>query len=95
MSVDVDASIKNALGRPKEGVHSWRIFDIAIVDVALTLVAAWLIARYMEVPLWQPALILFVLGIIAHRAFGVRTTVDKWLFPTGGIFEKKKVRFDV
>jgi hypothetical protein len=85
--------LKDALGRPKEGVHSLRIFDIAVVDVVLTVVAAWCIARYMDVPLWKPTIGLFALGIVAHRAVGVRTTVDKWLFPASVL--QKKVRFDV
>jgi hypothetical protein len=25
--------------------------------------------------------VLFIVGIISHRAFCVRTTVDKWVFP--------------
>ena len=78
---------KDVLGRPKEGVHSWRIFDIAVVDVALTLVVAALITWYSQIPLWQTSLALFIVGIVLHRAFCVRTTVDKWLF-------KKSVRFE-
>ena len=31
------------LGKPREGIHSFRIFDIAIVDVILTFVLAWFI----------------------------------------------------
>jgi len=78
---------KDVLGRPKEGVHSWRIFDIAVVDVALTLVVAALITWYSQIPLWQTSLALFIAGIVLHRAFCVRTTVDKLLF-------KKSVRFN-
>ena len=84
---------KDVLGRPSEGVHAWRVFDIAIVDVTLTLVAAALIAAYFHLPLWQPALALFVSGIIAHRLFCVRTTVDKWL--TRLLTEPKRERFEV
>ncbi len=78
---------KDVLGRPKEGVHSWRILDIAVVDVALTLVVAALITWYSQIPLWQTSLVLFTAGIVLHRAFCVRTTVDKLLF-------KKSVRFE-
>ena len=35
-------------------------------------------------------IVLFVLGIILHRVFCVRTTIDKLLFPTSS----KKVTFD-
>lgn len=77
---------KDVFGRPKEGAHSWRIFDVAVVDVVLTLIIAGLVTRYSQIPLWQTALALFAVGIASHRAFCVRTTVDKWLF-------KKSVRF--
>jgi hypothetical protein len=79
---------KDVFGRPKEGAHALRAFDVAVVDVALTLVLAAVVAAYFQVPVWKCALALFVLGIAAHRAFCVRTTVDKWLFPSG-----KRVRF--
>jgi hypothetical protein len=80
---------KDVFGRPKEGAHALRVFDVAIVDVVLTLVFAAAVSMYFHVPAWQCALGLFALGIVAHRAFCVRTTVDKWLFPDGG----KRVRF--
>ena len=82
---------KDVFGRPKEGAHATRVFDLAIVDVVLTLVVATAVSMYFHLPLWQCALGLFALGIVAHRAFCVRTTVDKWLFPGGS--EKKRVRF--
>ncbi len=65
-------------GRPKEGVHKYRIFDIAVVDTLLTIVAAFLISRRH---FWIVLLGLFITGIILHRLFCVRTTIDKLLFP--------------
>ena len=71
---------KDALGVPKQGNHSYRVFDIAIVDVLLTVLGAWLFSRFFG-GFWCWLIILFLLGIILHRLFCVRTTVDKWLFP--------------
>ena len=34
---------KNALGRPGKGIHSYRIANIAVVDVALTVLMAYII----------------------------------------------------
>ena len=34
---------KNALGRPGKGIHSFRIANIAVVDVALTFVLAYVL----------------------------------------------------
>ena len=72
---------KDILGKVGQGAHSIRIFNIAIVDVLLTIIAAYIIHllapsyRFLSV-----LLILFASGIILHRIFCVRTTVDKLLF---------------
>ena len=75
-------------GRPKEGVHKYRMFnDIAVVDTVLTIIAAFLISRRH---FWIVLILLFLSGIILHRMFCVRTTIDKLLFPnaTQGNFLK-------
>lgn len=72
---------KDIFGHPREGAHSYRIFDLAVVDVAATIVVAFLIARFFGFVFWKSLVTLFLVGIIAHRAFCVRTTVDKWVFP--------------
>lgn len=71
---------KNVLGVPKQGIHSYRIFDIAIVDVIMTIVGALLISFIFKYPFLYVLVFLFVLGIILHRLFCVRTTIDKLLF---------------
>jgi uncharacterized membrane protein len=73
---------KDVFGRPREGAHAYRVFDIAIVDVAATVIVAYLIARIFGFAFWKTLVTLFIVGIISHRAFCVRTTVDKWLFST-------------
>ena len=72
---------KDLFGRPREGAHAYRVFDIAVVDVAATVVVAYVIARGFGVAFWKSLVVLFIVGIISHRAFCVRTTVDKWVFP--------------
>ena len=37
---------KDIFGKPMAGVHSYRFFNVAIVDVAATIIAAWLISYY-------------------------------------------------
>lgn len=71
---------KDIFGRPREGAHAYRVFDIAVVDVAATVVVAYIIARVFGVAFWKSLVALFIVGIISHRAFCVRTTVDKWVF---------------
>jgi hypothetical protein len=72
---------KDIFGRPREGAHAYRLFDIAVVDVAATVLVAYVIARVFGFIFWKSLVTLFLIGIISHRLFCVRTTVDKLVFP--------------
>ena len=71
---------RDALGIPNQGIHSYRVFDIAIVDVVFTIIAAYVISRIYKVTFLWSCIILFSLGILLHRIFCVRTTIDKIIF---------------
>ena len=72
---------KNILGKPNEGVHSYRIFGIAIVDTLLTVCIAIIIKLLSpKYNFFLILLILFITGIIMHRLFCVETTVGKLIF---------------
>ena len=78
---------RNALGVPGKGAHSIRLGGVAgggvaVVDVLLTIVGAYIIAYFAHTSFAWTAAGLFLLGIILHRLFCVRTTIDKLLFPT-------------
>ena len=72
---------KNILGKVGEGIHSYRLFNVAIVDLVFTILGAFAIhyffPRYKTIYIF---LFLFLLGIFMHRLFCVRTTLDKLLF---------------
>ena len=72
---------KNLFGAEGTGAHSYRFMGLAVVDVVLTVMAAWLISWGFGAPFWWTLLGLFLSGIILHRLFCVRTTIDKILFP--------------
>lgn len=73
---------KNLFGEVGKGVHSYKIFHISIIDVLLTILAAFVIHLFMpKYHFVYILLFLFLLGIILHRIFCVRTTIDKLLFP--------------
>ena len=77
---------KNIFGEPGTGVHSIRIFNIAIIDVILTILGGILIQTillqwfHIYIELTIVLVSLFILGILLHRLFCVRTTIDKLLF---------------
>jgi len=72
---------KDILGKVGEGVHSARFMGLAIVDVIFTILGAYLLSLLFHWDFWITLLCLFILGIILHRIFCVRTTIDKLLFP--------------
>ena len=71
---------KNALGEPGKGIHSYRLFGVAIADVLMTIIGAFLISYFFKFSFIKTLLILFLTGIALHRLFCVRTTLDKLFF---------------
>ena len=72
---------KNILGKPKEGIHSYRFFGFALADIILTFIGAFFISYFSKISFLYSLIGFFILGIILHKLFCVRTTLDKILFP--------------
>lgn len=68
------------IGVPGEGIHSYRIFNVAYMDVIIVLLAAILIAWAMNWSYMKTIVGIFILGIVVHKLLCVGTTVDKALF---------------
>ena len=71
---------KDILGAPRTGVHRYRIFNIAVVDVLLTLILAFFIHKMTNWRLWKVIPITFLVGITFHWLFCVDTTVNMMIF---------------
>lgn len=71
---------KHIFGKENEGVHSYRLFNIAIVDFILTIIGAFIISYYFKINFFLTFAILFLLGIFFHRIFCVNTTINKLIF---------------
>ena len=74
---------KNALGIPNKGIHSYRFMDLAIADIGMTILGAMAISYFFKISFLYTCIFLFSLGIILHRLFCVRTTIDKLLWRDG------------
>lgn len=73
---------KDIFGKVGEGIHSFRIFDISVIDVLVVVILSFIIHDfYPNYKVINILIVLFIIGIIVHRIFCVRTTVDKFLFP--------------
>lgn len=70
----------NIFGIPKEGLHKYRLFNIAIVDVILTILVALIITYFFNLNFINILLILFIIGIFLHKLFCVNTTINNLIF---------------
>ena len=71
---------KNIFGEPNTNIHMYCVMDIAIVDVLGTIIGAIIIAKIFDFNIMNTIICSFMIGILLHRLFCVRTTVDKILF---------------
>ncbi len=74
---------KDIFGKPNEGVHSYRLFDIAVVDVGMTIIGGYLMHRYYfnkYMSLFEFILLLLLFGVFMHKIFCVKTTVHNIIF---------------
>jgi len=73
---------KSIFGNPSEGVHAYRIFGVAAVDLSLTILAAYFISEHFKTHFVYTLIVILLLGIVVHRLFCVNTTINKLVFGT-------------
>ena len=78
---DLKVFLKKVNGEPGEGIHKYRVLNIAILDVIGTILMSYLFSKLFKVSFPLILLVAFLTGIAMHRIFDVRTTIDKLLFP--------------
>ena len=76
------SKLNQIFGKEKEGMHAYRIFDIAYIDVIITLIVAFFIQKAFcpKTEYYKVLLFYFIFGIIIHRIFDIRTTIDRLIF---------------
>jgi hypothetical protein len=74
---------KDAFGHAgfKTGFRKYRILGVSIFDLVVVMVLCIFLAWFTGYSYWLTLAVILILGVLVHRAFGVRTTVDKFLFP--------------
>ena len=68
---------KDIFGKPATGVHSYRVFNVAIADVIGTILIAYIFSLLTKVNFLWSLLIFFILGELMHFIFCVDTTFTK------------------
>ena len=67
------------MGVEGKGVHRFRVLDTAIVDYLLTLMMAFLSAYFLHIPLVLSTIVWFIMGVVFHMLFDVKTNTLKML----------------
>ena len=62
---------------PREGIHSIRVFDVAIIDVIFTGIAAYIISKKNIISVF---IILVLLSVVIHSLLGIKTRTNEFLF---------------
>lgn len=66
-------NMSEIFGKPNEGIHAHRFGPFGTVDLAVTFGAAVIIGKFFNKSIIKMFIILFIVGQIAHVAFGVKT----------------------
>ncbi len=75
---------RHIFGKENEGVHSYRVFNLAIIDLLGTLILAIIFSKLFNnftiknIIIWFIALLIF--SIIIHKIFCVDTTLTVFIF---------------
>jgi hypothetical protein len=70
------AKYANIFGEPRKGIHSYRLFDFAIIDIIFTIIPIYILGLYYNYTLKNIILlilIIFFIGQILHLLFCVKT----------------------
>lgn len=70
---------KDLFGPPGEGIHSIRIFGMAVADWAMTLLGVSVVSFSFGIAWWKVFLAAFAVAELSHYMFCVDTAVIKML----------------
>ena len=73
----VACAFKNLFGAPRTGLHSIRLFDIAVVDVVATVLLGVLLAKWTGANPYLMCVALLLASVPIHRFFCVKTTLAR------------------
>ena len=78
LTIDL-SQYKNIFGKPGKGLHQYKFKGTAVIDYLLTIVGAFIVTYYTDIPLVITTIILLLLGILFHSLFGIRSQALKYL----------------
>jgi hypothetical protein len=77
-------NMANMFGEPNQGIHKYRLFNIALVDLLATYILAYIIYSnycvYNYKLLIKIFILLIIISIFIHKLFCVKTTLTTFFF---------------
>ena len=70
---------KNIFGEPGKGLHQYKFKGTSLVDYGLTILGAFIVTYYTDIPLVITTIVLLILGILFHSLFRIRTQALRFL----------------
>jgi len=71
--------LKYLFGKPNEGIHKYRVCNIAIFDYLIVLIICMLITCVSGYPIEIVTIFVLLLGIILHYSLGLNTNTTKYI----------------
>ena len=72
------SKFKDIFDKPNKGVHSFRLFDLPLVDYICSIILALIITYITKIPFELIIIIVLITGIVCHYLFGVETNLMKY-----------------
>ena len=70
---------KNIFGEPGKGLHQYKFKGTSLVDYGLTILGAFIVTYYTDIPLVITTIVLLILGILFHSLFRIRNQALRFL----------------
>jgi len=70
---------KFMFGVPNKGIHKYKILNTAMFDYFSTILLAFILSKLTKIPLVISTIILFIVGILSHYLFGIKTDATMFL----------------
>ena len=79
MNIHFLSQYRNILGEQGKGLHRFRLLDVAVIDYLLSILLSIAVSAITKFPLVLTTILVFILGIVLHIIFGVKTSAVKYL----------------
>ena len=78
LTIDL-SQYKNIFGEPGKGLHQYKFKGTAVIDYLLTILGAFIVTYFTDIPLVITTIGLLILGILFHSLFGIRSQALQYL----------------